>query len=84
MSDTPKVEAGYEVARDESGLTARERQVLGLVREGRTQVTIATEVGVSRARVGAIVKQLREKGHDLTVADGRPAANRARAGSEPS
>lgn len=79
MGNEPTVQPGYEVARDESGLTARERQVLGMVRAGQPQAAIAKEVGVSRARIGAIVKQLRGKGYDLTVTDGRANANRARA-----
>ena len=35
-------------------------------------------MGLSRARIGAIVKRLREKGLDLAVVDGRAVANRAR------
>lgn len=78
MSNEPTVQPGYEVDRDESGLTARERQVLALVREGQAQAAIGKQMGLSRARIGAIVKRLREKGLDLAVVDGRAVANRAR------
>jgi DNA-binding NarL/FixJ family response regulator len=57
-----RVEAGYEIGRDDTGLTAREREVLDGLREGKTQSAIGVELGVSRARISLVVKQIREKG----------------------
>lgn len=59
------VEAGYEIGRDDRGLTARERQVLDALGDGdaRSYAQIGEEIGgLTRQRVGAIVKTLEEKG----------------------
>lgn len=53
---------GYAIGRDSGGLTDRERQILSLLASGRTQKQIATEVHLSKQRVGQIVAALRQKG----------------------
>jgi len=56
-----RVSPGYEIRRDDGGLTARERQVIGLLHEGKTQISIAEEMGLTRQRVSAIAKSARAK-----------------------
>lgn len=53
---------GYEIDRDHRGLTARERQVLiGLV-NGRRMSAIAENLGISKQRVEQLVRKLESKG----------------------
>lgn len=54
---------GYEIQRDERGLTGRERQVLDEMTKGETFAVIAERIGVSKQRVGALVNSLVEKGY---------------------
>jgi len=56
---------GYKVDRDESGLTARERQVLELLNRGRTRKDIETDLGLTKARIGALCKSITNKGIEL-------------------
>jgi transposase len=56
---------GYQIGRDASGLTRRERTIAAMMRLGRARNRIAEDIGLSRQRVGQIVNQLREKGVDL-------------------
>ena len=65
MGNDDKVQPGYSIDRDEEGLTAKERTALGLLRAGKSQAETADLMGVSRARVGALVVVLREKGVDV-------------------
>lgn len=71
-------ERAYEVGRDDSGVTARERMVLDLLRSGASQAEVGRQLALSRARVGQIVNQLRRKRIDVSPVDGRVEANRAR------
>jgi DNA-directed RNA polymerase sigma subunit (sigma70/sigma32) len=54
-------EPGYKIDRRD-GLTAREREVLDLLRQGMSQVEIGEAIGVSKQRVGQILLVLVEKG----------------------
>lgn len=56
---------GYAVGRDESGLTARERQVLDLLRQGRSRADIQADLGLTKQRIGALCKSIRDKGVEL-------------------
>lgn len=58
----PKVEAGYVQDRDERNLTKRHRQVLRLLYAGRNMSEAGRELGITRARVSAIVKELQTRG----------------------
>ena len=63
---------GYEIGRDELGLTERDRKVAAGIRAGRKQTQIAEELGISRQRVSEIVKRLKDnRGVDLTVKGGQ-------------
>lgn len=59
---TSHVPSGYEIGTDEQGLTARERAVRDLIAKGHTRSYIGAELGVSRVRVGQLVKSLTDKG----------------------
>ena len=54
--------AGYSQERDDRGMTRREREVLGLLTWKLPNTRIAEELGLTRQRVGHIVKALKEKG----------------------
>lgn len=54
-------EAGYKLDRDEDGLTAREREVVAGLREGKTFEAIGLGLGVSKQRVAQIANALVEK-----------------------
>jgi hypothetical protein len=59
-------EPGYKLARDERGLTERQRQVLEMHRAGKPWAVMALELGISYSRVGQIVKLLKQRyGPDL-------------------
>jgi DNA-binding transcriptional regulator LsrR (DeoR family) len=51
---------GYKLDRDESGLTAREREVRDLLAAGMRQTEIAERLGIGKQRVGQIRKQIAE------------------------
>lgn len=53
---------GYAIGRDESGLTKRERQVLGQMAEGKQGPAIGHALGISKQRVDQIQKSLIAKG----------------------
>ena len=53
---------GYEIGRDESGLTTREREVLMLVVQGMQGPQIGAALGISKQRVDQIQKALVAKG----------------------
>lgn len=59
----PHVKPGYKQERDDRDLTARDRQVLMLMHEGRNQAQAAEELGLTRQRIGSIVKKLQERGY---------------------
>lgn len=61
MSPAPK-KAGYEIGRDEDGLTQRERTVRDLAVEGKTIVAIGEALGFSKQRASKIVNDLISKG----------------------
>jgi DNA-binding NarL/FixJ family response regulator len=55
---------GYEIGRDgTSGLTTREREVLGLLVQGLDQPGIGERLGITKQRVGQIVAALVKKGN---------------------
>lgn len=55
-------EPGYQIERDDDGLTRREREVLAGIIAGKNLVQIGDELGVSKQRVDQIVKALVTKG----------------------
>ncbi len=55
-------EPGYEIGRDERGLTNRERQVLEALIWSTPLTEIAKELEISKQRVDQIVRRLEEKG----------------------
>ena len=55
-------EAGYKHDRDARGLTAREREVLTLIPLDLSYEEMARRLGLTKQRVGAVVKGLRNKG----------------------
>lgn len=55
-------QAGYKLSRDKRGLTKREREVLSRLVLGEQQNEIGVALGVSKQRVGQIVKALEVKG----------------------
>ena len=56
------VEAGYQIGRDEHGLTEREREVLGCLMEGKSPAEAAKMLGLSRQRAHQLTVALMEKG----------------------
>lgn len=54
--------SGYAVSRDKRGLTGRERAVMHGLIEGRSQIELAADLGVSKQRVQQLVKALEHKG----------------------
>lgn len=64
-----RVEAGYKQNRDERDLTERHRQVLTLMHQGLSRADAARELGITRSRVGAIVKELASR--DYLKVEGR-------------
>ena len=58
----PAVQPGYHIGRNEQGLTARERQVLGAIAEGLDMVQTAARYGITKQRVLQIVRALEKKG----------------------
>ena len=67
----PHVRKGYTIGRDEAGLTARDRQVLEMIRKsGAMQMAgIGREIGVTKQRVKQIVDRLTEKGFLIRQGD---------------
>lgn len=65
MGNDDKVQPGYSIDRDEAGLTAKERTALGLLRAGKSQAETADLMGLTRARVSAIVRKLKDQGVDV-------------------
>lgn len=65
MGNDDKVQPGYSIDRDETGLTAKERTALGLLRAGKSQAETADLMGLTRARVSAIVRKLKDQGVDV-------------------
>ena len=53
---------GYELDRDRTGLTKREREALRLMEKFQTQQEIADAMGLSRQRVGQLIASLKKKG----------------------
>ena len=53
---------GYEIGRDQRGLTAREREVLTALIHETPPVVIAEELGISKQRVNQILNALQAKG----------------------
>jgi len=53
---------GYAIGRDETGLTNRERDVLGLMVQGLKGPAIGDRLGISKQRVDQIQKALVDKG----------------------
>jgi len=56
------VQPGYEIGRDDRGLTRREREVLTCLAEGLNLVQTGARLGVSKQRVDQLVKALEMKG----------------------
>lgn len=53
---------GYHIAKDERDLTNREREVMGLLGQGKNTAAIGSELGITRSRAAAIVSTLVKKG----------------------
>ena len=68
----PDARSGYHLDRDERGLTARQRDVLKCVVDGKTARQIEADLGMTRQRVSAIVKQLVDKGLVERTGHGKP------------
>ena len=64
----------YKIGRDESGLTIREREVLAQIKQGKSNASIARDLGVSKQRVGQIVRSLVQKNAMFEVENGVYAA----------
>lgn len=62
IAPAPAVRPGYHIGRGDDGLTARERQVLFLVREGLDQPEIMRRIGLTKQRIQQIRKALIRKG----------------------
>ena len=62
----PAVTPGYEIGKTHDGpfgdLTKREREVLTMLIDGKTQIQIAKDIGLTKQRVTQIVAALRKKG----------------------
>jgi DNA-binding CsgD family transcriptional regulator len=56
---------GYTLDRDDSGLTAQEREVANSLARHVSQAQIARELGISRERVRQIRQQLIAKGYEV-------------------
>lgn len=54
--------AGYEIGRDERGLTRREHEVLAGMKAQKSFAQIGAELGITKQRVGQIAKSLVRKG----------------------
>lgn len=52
---------GYDIGRDDSGLTKREREVIAGIVAGQALVQIAAALGVTKQRVDTIVRSLIQK-----------------------
>jgi DNA-binding CsgD family transcriptional regulator len=59
------VQAGYALGRDDTGLTARERQVLDLLYRKRTPLEIQADLCLTKQRVYAIIASIKRKGRQL-------------------
>jgi len=62
MDGKPAVTPGYQIGRDDDGMTARERRVLFLIREGHSGSEIARRMDLTKQRVGQIRNVLEAKG----------------------
>jgi DNA-binding CsgD family transcriptional regulator len=60
-----QVPSGYTVSRDESGLTSREREVLELLRRGRSRTDIQQDLGLTKQRISALCKSIEQRGVQL-------------------
>lgn len=60
---------GYKVGKDESGLTKREREVLGLIVKGLNGPQIGESLGITKQRVDQIMRVLVAKGRVQKRAD---------------
>lgn len=65
---TAGTKPGYEIGRDERGLTKREREVLTLLVEGKNGPQIGEALGITKQRVKQIMAALEKKGR-LTKTD---------------
>lgn len=68
----------YKVGRDDAGLTARQREVLVLIIQGKTPNEMCDLLDVSKQRMSVLVRQLVDLG--LVVRTGRGKPPRVRAG----
>lgn len=57
-----RVKPGYHIAKDERDLTEREREVMGLLGQGKNTAGIGEALGITRSRAAAIVATLVKKG----------------------
>lgn len=62
MSETSHVPAGYELDRDDKGLTSNERWMLSLLRAGSSVSAAARTMGLTRQRGHQLVTALVKKG----------------------
>lgn len=62
--------AGYEIGRDEQGLTRREQEVLAEMRTGVQFTDIAVRLRVSKQRVQQVVGSLVKKGFVVKTDEG--------------
>lgn len=53
---------GYSIDRDDRGFTAKEREVLHQIVEGKSLAEAGRALGLSRQRVHQVVKALEDKG----------------------
>lgn len=54
-------EKGYKIGRDESGMTARERDIVERMVQGQSQSAIGRELGISRQRVSEIIARMKKE-----------------------
>lgn len=59
--------AGYEIGRNDEGLTARDREVIREITSPRTMSEVGARLGMTRQRVSEIAKRLAERGHLVKV-----------------
>jgi hypothetical protein len=61
---------GYEIGKDQAGLTEKERQVLGCLKERKSFRAMAKDLGMTPQRCHQLAKSLIAKGVVAKTADG--------------
>lgn len=65
MAPDPGYQAPRKTREDPTRLTPNEQTCLQMLVEGSNRNAVAEALGVSRQRVGELVKQIKAKGHDV-------------------